>query len=70
MGFKPRPRKWVTWLNNNTDRRDSEPFVAIAKTEAYARRLASEQLKGRFTLGNTYTLSEFHKWYPGWRGLI
>ena len=73
---KPRLRSYVVWLSNHTDRRDDEPRMVKARTTTEARDMVADDpdvgLKAgaRFSIGNVYTLPDFYKCYPEWKGLL
>ena len=69
MGFKARKRDWIIWLKNNKDSQDDEPVRVSANTAQEAEEQVSSWLH-RFTVGGVYTPADFHRQYPGWRGLV
>lgn len=61
---------YVVWLHNKVDDRDDEPQRIKARSKEDAKKSMSMYESHRFYIGEAYTLPEFYKRHPDWKGLI
>jgi len=61
---------YFAWLRNMTSREDDEPIKIKAQTLEDARKVAANNLHGRFLIRDVYTRSQFKKLYPWWHATL